>query len=97
MRKEKDPLIREILRMNIPGMTYRAVNALRINLYCGDFIELARKGPRVLLRAKGTGLKSIAVITRALENIGVINDQDPLWKKYRNKRYHDRFASLGTK
>lgn len=94
LREEKDPLIREILRMKIHGtMTYHGVNTLRINQYCGDFIELASKGPKILLRAKGSGLTGIAVIARALENMGVINDQDPLWREYRSKRYLDRFVS----
>lgn len=93
LREEKDPLIREILRMNIPGMAIYPVNALRNHGYSGNIIELASKGPEILLRARGAGLKSIAVIAMALENIGVIDDQDPLWRKYRNKRYLDRFAS----
>lgn len=68
MGEEKDPLIREILGMNIPGMTYCFVNAQGINPYCGDFIELVRKGPKILLRAKGTVKHKVITTKRNLWN-----------------------------
>ncbi len=68
MGEEKDPLIREILGMDIPGMTHRIVNAQGINPYYGNFIELARKGPKILLRAEGTVKHKVITTKRNLWN-----------------------------
>ena len=63
------------------GDATRIFNALRGNdFYDGDPKKLANYKPEDLMKIRGLNIKSVAVIARALESIGVIGDAQ-VWLK----------------
>ena len=63
--------------MNRKGDTTRILNALRDDeFYDGDPEKPAHYKPEDLMKIRGLNIKSVAVIARALESMGVILDAE---------------------
>jgi len=68
----EDPLKRKIEELSRPGEAKRILNALRgSNLYDGDPKKLSNYSLEEIRKINGLGPKSVSVIARALENLGV--------------------------
>ena len=73
----KDPLKRKIEELSRPGEAKRILNALRgSNLYDGDPKILSNYRPEDIRKINGLGPKSVFVIAKALESMGVIRDAE---------------------
>ncbi len=71
----QDPLKRQIEELSRPGEAKRILNALRSNdLYNGNPEKLANYKPEDIRKLNGLGPKSVAVIAKSLESMGVIGD-----------------------
>ena len=73
----KDPLKRKIEELSRPGEAKRILNALRgSNLYDSDPKILSNYSPEDIRKINGLGPKSVFVIAKALESMGVIRDAE---------------------
>ena len=71
----EDPFTLKIKKLGWMGDATRILNALKGNdFYDGDPEKLANYKPEDLMKIRGLNVKSVAVIARALESIGVIGD-----------------------
>ena len=81
MESLMDPLKQKIEELSRPGEAKRILNALRgCNLYDGDLKKLSNYSPEDIRKINGLGPKSVYVIAKALENLGVIKDAEK-WLK----------------
>ena len=79
----EDPLKRKIEELSRPGAgeAKRILNALRGSaLYDGDPEKLSYCKPEEIRKINGLGPKSVSVIAKALESMGVIGDAEE-WLK----------------
>jgi hypothetical protein len=77
----EDPLKRKIEELSGPGEAKRILNALKgSNFYNGDPRKLAVRMPEEIRKINGLGPKSVSVIAKALESMGVIKDAEK-WLK----------------
>jgi len=77
----KDPLKRKIEELSRPGEAERILNALRgSHFYNGDPRKLANRKPEDIRKINGIGTKSLTVIAKALEGMGVVMDAEE-WLK----------------
>jgi hypothetical protein len=77
----EDPLKRKIEELSRPGEANRILNALRgCNLYDGNPKKLAYCKPNDIRKINGLGPKSVFVIAKALESMGVIENAEK-WLK----------------
>ena len=77
----EDPLTLKINELSRLGDATRILNALKGNeFYGGDPEKLANYKPEDLRKIRGLGIKSVSVIAKALESIGVIEDAEE-WLK----------------
>jgi hypothetical protein len=73
----EDPFALKIKELSRIGDATRILNALKGNdLYDGDPEQLAHYKPEDLIKIRGLGTERVAVIAKALETIGVINDAE---------------------
>ena len=76
-----DPLKRKIEELSRPGEAKRILNALRgSNLYDDDPEKLAYCKPEEIRKINGLGPKSVSVIAKAFESMGIIGDAEE-WLK----------------
>ena len=69
----EDPFALKIKELSQMSDATRILNALRGNqFYDGDPKKLAHYKPEDLIKIRGLGTKSVAVISKALESMGVI-------------------------
>jgi DNA-directed RNA polymerase alpha subunit len=85
----EDPLALKIKELSRLSDATRILNALKGNdFYDGDPQNLAHYKPEDLMKIRGLGMKSVAVIAEALESIGVIRNAEEWLKGYmRNRRF----------
>jgi len=77
----EDPLKRKIEELSRPGEAKRILNAIRgSSLYDGDPEKLANCKPEEIQKINGLGPKSVSVIAKALEGLGIIGDAEE-WLK----------------
>jgi hypothetical protein len=77
----EDPLKRKIEELSRPGEAKRILNALRgCNLYDGNPKILSNYSPEDIRKINGMGPKSVYVIAKAMESMGVIGDTEK-WLK----------------
>ena len=77
----EDPLKRKIEELSRPGEAKRILNALRgSDLYDGDPEKLKFCKPEEIQKINGLGSKSVSVIAKALEGVGIIGDAEE-WLK----------------
>ena len=77
----EDPLAQKNRRAEQPVEAKRILNALRgNNLYDGDPEKLANCKPKEIRKINGLGPKSVSVIAKALESMGIIGDAEE-WLK----------------
>ena len=73
----EDPLKRKIEELSRPGEAKRILNAIRgSSLYDGDPEKLANRKPEEIRKINGLGPKSVSVIAKALESMGIIGDAE---------------------
>ena len=73
----EDPFALKIKELSRLGDATRILNALKGNdFYDGDPEKLANYKQEDLMKIRGLNIKSVAVIARALESIGVIGDAE---------------------
>jgi hypothetical protein len=73
----EDPFAHKIKELGRMGDTTRILNALKGNdIYDGDPKKLANYKPEDLLKISGLGPKSIGLIAKALESLGIIEDAE---------------------
>ena len=78
----EDPFAQKIKGLSRLSDATRILNALKGNdFYDGDPEKLAKFRPSDLKKIGGLGVKSVAVIARALESIGVIGDAEEWLKR----------------
>ena len=71
----EDPFALKIKELSRLGDATRILNALKGNdFYDGDPEKLASYKPEDLMKIRGLNIKSVAVIAKALESMGVIGD-----------------------
>ena len=71
----EDPFARKIKDLSILRDATTILNALRGNhFYGGDPKKLAKCKPEDIRKINGLGMKSVGVIARALEGLGLIGD-----------------------
>ena len=71
----EDPFALKIKELSRLGDATRILNALKGNdFYDGDPEKLANYKPQDLMKIRGLGMKSVAVIAKALESMGVIGN-----------------------
>ena len=79
----EDPLKRKIEELSRPGEANRILNALRgSDLYDGDPKKLANCKPEDIRKINGLKPKSVAVIAKSFESMGVIGDAEKWLKGY---------------
>ena len=77
----EDPFALKIKELSRLSDATRILNALKgKDFYDGDPEKLANCKPEDLMKIRGLGMKSVAVIAEALESIGVIGDAEE-WLK----------------
>ena len=77
----EDPLAQKIEELSRLGDATRILNALKGNeFYDGVPEKMANHKPEDLMKIRGLNIKSVAVIARALESMGVIEDAEE-WLK----------------
>ena len=81
LKSMEDPFALKIKELSRLADATRILNALKGNdFYDGDLERLAHYKPEDLRKIRGLGTKSVAVIAKALESMGVIeNAQEWLW------------------
>ena len=73
----EDPFALKIKELSRLGDATRILNALKGNdFYDGDPEKLANYKPEDITKNQGFGMKSVAVIAKALESMGVIGDAE---------------------
>ena len=73
----EDPLAQKIEELSRLGDATRILNALKGNdFYDGDPEKLANNKPEDLMKIRGLGIKSVAVIGKALGSMGIIGDAE---------------------
>ena len=73
----EDPFALKIKELSRLSDATRILNALKGNdFYDGDLEKLAHCKPEDLMKIRGLGTKSVAVIARALESMGVIGNAE---------------------
>jgi hypothetical protein len=73
----EDPFVLKIKELSSLGDATRILNALKGNdYYDGNPEKLAHYKPGDLMKIRGLNIKSVAVIARALESLGVIGDAE---------------------
>jgi orotate phosphoribosyltransferase-like protein len=73
----EDPFALKIKELSRLGDATRILNALKGNdLYDGDPEKLANYKPEDLMKIRGLNIKSVAVIAKTLESLGVIGDAE---------------------
>ena len=81
LKSLEDPFALKIKELSSLGDATRILNALKGNeFYDGDPEKLAKYKPKDLMKIRGLGIKSVAVIARALESMGFIGDAEE-WLK----------------
>lgn len=81
MKSLKDPFVRKIKELSRLGDATRILNALKGNdFYDGDPEKLAHYKPGDLMKIRGLNIKSVAVIAKALESMGIVGDAEE-WLK----------------
>ena len=76
-----DPFVRKIMDLSQLGDATRILNALKGNdFYDGNLKKLAKCKPEDLMKIRGLNAKSVAVIAKALESMGVIENAEE-WLK----------------
>ena len=81
VQAEKINYFAKIEELSRPGETKWILNALRgSNLYDGDPEQLANRKPEEIRKINGLGSKSVSIIAKALEGMGVIKDAEK-WLK----------------
>ena len=77
----KDPSALKIKDLSSLREATKILNALKANdFYDGDPEKLANYKPNDLMKIRGLGTKRVAVITKALESMGVIGNTEE-WLK----------------
>ena len=77
----EDPLKRKIEELSRPGEAKRILNTIRGSSLCdGGPEKLANCKPEEIRKINGLGPKSVSVIAKALEGLGVIGDAEK-WLK----------------
>ena len=78
----EDPFALKIKELSRLGDATRILNALKGNdFYDGDPEKLANYNPEDLMKIRGLNVKSVAVIAKALESMGVIGDAEEWLKR----------------
>ena len=73
----KDPFVLKIKELSSLGDATRILNALKgKDFYDGDPEKLAKYKPEDLMKIRGLNIKSVAVIAKALESMGVIGEAE---------------------
>ena len=73
----EDPFALKIKELSRLSDATRILNALKGNdFYDGDPEKLANYKPNDLMKIRGLGTKSVYVIVKALENMGIIGDAE---------------------
>lgn len=81
LKAMEDPFVQKIKELSRQGEATRKLNALRGNVfYDSDPEKLAKCKPEDLRKIRGLGTKSVGVIAKALESVGVIGDAEE-WLK----------------
>jgi hypothetical protein len=71
----EDPFALKIKELSRLSDATRILNALKgNNFYDGDPEKLTNYKPKDLVKIRGLGMKSVSVIAKALESIGVVRD-----------------------
>lgn len=77
LKSMEDPFAQKIKALSRLGDATRILNALNGNdFYDGNPEKLAHYKPGDLMKIRGLGIKSVTVIARALESMGVIGDAE---------------------
>ena len=75
LKSMEDPFAQKIKELSQLGEATRILNVLKGNdYYDSDPGKLAKCNPEDLIKIRGLGVKSVSVIAKALESIGVIRD-----------------------
>ena len=81
LKSMKDPSALKIKDLSSLREATKILNALKANdFYDGDPEKLANYKPNDLMKIRGLGTKRVAVITKALESMGVIGNTEE-WLK----------------
>jgi hypothetical protein len=73
----EDPFALKMNELSRLGDATRILNALKGNdFYDGDPEKLANYKPEDLMKIRGLNIKSVAVIAKALESMGIVGDAE---------------------
>ena len=73
----EDPFALKMNELSRLGDATRILNALKGNdFYDGDPEKLANYKPEDLMKIRGLNIKSVAVIAKALESMGIFGDAE---------------------